>query len=280
MFEYLGNAIYGSFIANMIIGLLGVVASVAGSIVLDKLVFGPRAKDKNASKAAKVANGQHFLPLSFIRIGYYACAIYLVFLGISMFPLLGISGVPAFFGVAVIGNIVLHFVYELLLAARKNAGLDTDGDTAAEPKVEPQPVAQPYQQYQQPQQYQQMPQYQQVPPMPQQYQQPAPAPVPQPVPPMPQPAPAPVPQPVPPMPQPAPAPVPQPVPPMPQPAPAPVPQPVPPMPQPAPAPAPQPVPTPQAAPAPQAAGDMACPHCGKPMKAGAKFCPFCGKPTV
>ena len=109
MLEYLGNAIYGSFIANMIIGLLGVVASVAGSIVLDKLVFGPRAKDKNASKAAKVANGQHFLPLSFIRIGYYACAIYLVFLGISMFPLLGISGVPAFFGVAVIGNIVLHF---------------------------------------------------------------------------------------------------------------------------------------------------------------------------
>lgn len=257
MLEYLGNAIYGSFIANMIIGLLGVVASVAGSIVLDKLVFGPRAKDKNASKAAKVANGQHFLPLSFIRIGYYACAIYLVFLGISMFPLLGISGVPAFFGVAVIGNIVLHFVYELLLAARKNAGLDTDGDTAAEPKVEPQPAAQPYQQYQQPQQYQQMPQYQQVPPMPQQYQQPAPAPVPQPVPPMSQPAPAPVPQPVPPMPQPAPAPVPQPVPPM-----------------------PQPVPTPQAAPAPQAAGDMACPHCGKLMKAGAKFCPFCGKPTV
>ena len=245
MLEYLGNAIYGSFIANMIIGLLGVVASVAGSIVLDKLVFGPRAKDKNASKAAKVANGQHFLPLSFIRIGYYACAIYLVFLGISMFPLLGISGVPAFFGVAVIGNIVLHFVYELLLAARKNAGLDTDGDTAAEPKVEPQPAAQPYQQYQQ------MPQYQQVPPMPQQYQQPAPAPVPQPVPPMPQ-----------------------------QVAPAPVPQPVPPMPQPAPAPAPQPVPTPQAAPAPQAAGDMACPHCGKLMKAGAKFCPFCGKPTV
>lgn len=254
MLEYLGNAIYGSFIANMIIGLLGVVASVAGSIVLDKLVFGPRAKDKNASKAAKVANGQHFLPLSFIRIGYYACAIYLVFLGISMFPLLGISGVPAFFGVAVIGNIVLHFVYELLLAARKNAGLDTDGDTAAEPKVEPQPAAQPYQQYQQPQQYQQMPQYQQVPPMPQQA---APAPIPQSVPPMPQPAPAPVPQPVPPMPQPAPAPVPQPVPPM-----------------------PQPVPTPQAAPAPQAAGTMACPHCGKPMKAGAKFCPFCGKPTV
>lgn len=234
MLEYLGNAIYGSFIANMIIGLLGVVASVAGSIVLDKLVFGPRAKDKNASKAAKVANGQHFLPLSFIRIGYYACAIYLVFLGISMFPLLGISGVPAFFGVAVIGNIVLHFVYELLLAARKNAGLDTDGDTAAEPKVEPQPAAQPYQQYQQPQQYQQNPQYQQVPPMPQQA---APAPVPQPVPPMPQQA-----------------------------APAPVPQPVPPM--------------PQAAPAPQAAGDMACPHCGKLMKAGAKFCPFCGKPTV
>lgn len=244
MLEYLGNAIYGSFIANMIIGLLGVVASVAGSIVLDKLVFGPRAKDKNASKAAKVANGQHFLPLSFIRIGYYACAIYLVFLGISMFPLLGISGVPAFFGVAVIGNIVLHFVYELLLAARKNAGLDTDGDTAAEPKVEPQPAAQPYQQYQQPQQYQQMPQYQQVPPMPQQYQQPAPSPVPQPVPPMPQQA-----------------------------APAPVPQP-------APAFVPQPAPEPQAAPAPQAAGDMACPHCGKPMKAGAKFCPFCGKPTV
>lgn len=264
MLEYLGNAIYGSFIANMIIGLLGVVASVAGSIVLDKLVFGPSAKDKNASKAAKVANGQHFLPLSFIRIGYYACAIYLVFLGISMFPLLGISGVPAFFGVAVIGNIVLHFVYELLLAARKNAGLDTDGDTAAEPKVEPQPAAQPYQQYQQPQQYQQMPQYQQVPPMPQPA---APAPVPQSVPPMPQPAPAPVPQPVPPMPQPAPAPVPQPVPPMPQQAaPAPVPQPVPPM--------------PQAAPAPQAAGAMACPHCGKQMKAGAKFCPFCGKPTV
>ena len=261
MLEYLGNAIYGSFIANMIIGLLGVVASVAGSIVLDKLVFGPRAKDKNASKAAKVANGQHFLPLSFIRIGYYACVIYLVFLGISMFPLLGISGVPAFFGVAVIGNIVLHFVYELLLAARKNAGLDTDSDTAAEPKVEPQLAVQPYQQYQQPQQYQQMPQYQQVPPMPQQYQQ---------VPPMPQqyqqPAPAPVPQPVPPMPQ--------------QAAPAPVPQPVPAMPQPAPAFVPQPAPEPQAAPAPQAAGDMACPHCGKLMKAGAKFCPFCGKPTV
>lgn len=255
LFDSISNA----FTANFVLTLLGAIIAVAGGIVLHMFVFGPKAKDPNASKLFKIANGQHFLPVSFIKVAYYAGAIYLVFLGISILPIMGGHGIPAFIGIAIFGNVILRIAYELVMAVRKAAGLDTENNSADEPKenkplIVMQPKPQPqYQQFQQPQ-----------------YQQPA-APV-QPVPTPVQPAPAPVqsvPTPVQPVPQPvAAAPVQNEI-------PQPVPAPVQSIPTPA-EPAAQTIPTP-VQPAPSA--ETICAACGKPMKPGAKFCPFCGKPV-
>ena len=294
LFDSISNA----FTANFVLTLLGAIIAVAGGIVLHMFVFGPKAKDPNASKLFKIANGQHFLPVSFIKVAYYAGAIYLVFLGISILPIMGGRGIPAFIGIAIFGNVILRIAYELVMAVRKAAGLDTENNSADEPKenkplIVMQPKPQPqYQQFQQPQyqqpgqpMYQQPPQTQYQQPAQPQYQQPAPAPVPQAAPQYQQPA-APV-QPVPTPVQPAPAPVqsvPTPVQPVPQPVaaapvqneiPQPVPAPVQSIPTPA-EPAAQTIPTP-VQPAPSA--ETICAACGKPMKPGAKFCPFCGKPV-
>ena len=283
-------ALSGGLIANFLVLLLGLILSVGGAVLLYWKVFSPRVKDPNAGKFAKYANGQRFLPLAVVKVAYYALAMFLVFVGISK-CITTIDGFVAILEYAVVGNVVLRILYETVLAARKNAGLDTDNNTAEEPResqamFEPKIPAVPYQQPQQTVQPQYQPQSQ---PM-NYYQpvqqvsapQPVPAPVPQPVPtpaPAPQPVPTPVPQPVP-----APAPAPQPVP-----APAPAPQPVPtpaPAPQsvPTPAPVPQPVPTPapipQPEPAPQEAAEIPCPHCAKLLKVGARFCPYCGKPIA
>lgn len=253
------SAISGAVIANFIILLVGLLLSVAGGIFLQWKVFGPKAKDPDAGKFAKYANGQYFLPLPIIRITYYTLAIFLVFLGISK-CITELSGFVNILGYAVVGNVILRILYETVLAVRKNAGLDADSGTASEPKedrpmFEPKIPAVPYQQPQQtqhpqyePNQYsqpqQQFPQYQA------QVQQ---APVPEPVVNT-------VPQPVP---QPVVNAVPQPVP---EPVVNAVPQPVP---QPA-APASQPV---------ELNKDSAfCQFCGREIKANAKFCPYCGKP--
>lgn len=280
LFDSISNA----FTANFVLTLIGAIIAVAGGIALHMFVFGPKAKEPNASKLFKIANGQHFLPVSFIKVAYYAGAIYLVFLGISILPIMGGHGIPAFIGIAIFGNVILRIAYELVMAVRKTAGLDTENNSADEPKenkplINMQPKPQPqYQQFQQPQyqqpgqpMYQQpmQPQYQQ--PAQPMYQQPAPAPVPQAAPQYQQPA-APV------------QPVSTPVQPVPQPvAAAPVQNEIP---QPVPAPA-QSIPTPtepaaQTIPTPiqpAPAAETICAACGKPMKPGAKFCPFCGKPV-
>ena len=243
------GAINGTILANFLVLLIGAFAAVAVAIVLHMFVFGPKTKAANPGKLAEYANGRRFLPLAVVKVTYYAIAIYLVFMGIGEWIMNGYSGINGFVQYTIIGNVVLRIAYECVLAVRKNAGLDTDNNTADEPKenkplIQPQPAQPQYQQpVQQPQQYQS-------------YQQPVSAP---------QPAPAPVPQPVP-----APAPVPQPVP---APAPAPVPQPVP-----APASAPQPVPAEPVQPAVPAT--VFCGKCGKEIKADAKFCPFCGNPRA
>ena len=272
MYDYILGAISGTILANFLVLLIGAIAAVAVGVVLHMFVFGPKAKSANPGKLAEYANGRRFLPLAVVKVAYYSIAIYLVFMGIAQWILNGYSGINGLIQYTIIGNVVLRIAYECVLAVRKNAGLDTENNTADEPKVN-QPLIQPQPQYQQSQyqqsQYQQ-PQYQQ-PQQYQGYQQPMPAPQPAPAPapvPQPAPAPAPVPQPVP-----APAPVPQPIP-----APAPVPQPVP---EPAPAPVelaksdPQPVPAEPAQPA-----AVFCGGCGKQIKADAKFCPFCGKPRA
>ena len=195
------GAINGTILANFLVLLIGAFAAVAVAIVLHMFVFGPKTKAANPGKLAEYANGRRFLPLAVVKVAYYAIAIYLVFIGIGQWIMNGYSGINGFVQYTIIGNVVLRIAYECVLAVRKNAGLDTDNNTAEEPKenkplIQPQPAQPQYQQpVQQPQQYQS---YQQPVPAPQ----PAPAPVPQPVP-----APALVPQPVP-----APAPAPQPVP--------------------------------------------------------------------
>lgn len=179
-----------TILVNFLVLLFGLVTAVGLGLILHLMVFEPRAKDPSAGKLHKYANGQRFLPLPIIKITYYTLTVYLVFMGVSKCVLNGYSGIVSFLEYAVLGNILLRIAYEMVLAVRKNAGLDTENNTADEPKVNaplvkntPAP-AQP--QYQQPQQ--QM--YQQPAPVPQ----PVPTPVPQPVS---EPVPAPVPQPVP-----------------------------------------------------------------------------------
>lgn len=266
MLDYFLGAVNGTILANFLVLLIGAIAAVAVGIVLHMFVFGPKAKSDNPGKLAEYANGKRFLPLSVIKVTYYAIAVYLVFMGVSQCILSGYSGINGILQYTILGNVILRIAYEAVLAIRKNAGLDTENHTADEPKVN-QPLVQV--RPQQPQQYQQP--YQQPQP---QYQQPYQQPVPMTAPVQQQPAPAPVPQPAP-VPAPQPAPVPQPVP-APAPQPAPVPQPVPSMPEAVSAPVQPAQPTqPVQLDKPTVA---VCANCGKEIKADAKFCPFCGSP--
>lgn len=256
-------AINGGATAGFVITLVGAVVAIAGAILLYVLVFGPKSKDPNSGKFVKAANGQHFLPASVIKIAYYTGAIFLLFKGIAAFPLEGGHGVNTFISQAIFGNVVLRIGFELVMAARKSVGIDTDNNTAEEPQTEqfiktgiPQlPPQHPYQAPQYQPQAQQ--QYQQPMPVPQQFQQPEPYPQqfqqPEPFPQQYQ---------------------------QPMPAPQQFQQPVPQqesIPQPIPQTIPQQENVPQPEPVPQYS---TCPNCGKQLKAGAKFCPFCGKPTV
>ena len=312
-------ALSGGMIANLLLTILGLVISVAAGILLYWKVFGPKAKDPSAGRFMQYANGQRFLPLYIVKITYYSLAAFLVFIGIAK-CITTIDGFGAIFKYVIVGNVVLRILFETVLAVRKNAGIDTDNNTADEPKdsqsaFEPKLPTIPYQQPRQTQHPQYQPNaqaaqpVQSVQPVPVQpvnavptpvEHVPAPMPVPEPVPapmpvPEPVPAPAPIPEPVPaPMPVPEPVPAPAPIP-EPAPAPAPIPEPVPaptpiPEPVPAPAPIPEPVPasTPIPAPAPQPvpaqpkanSASAFCTYCGNAVKPGAKFCPFCGKPLV
>ena len=302
-------ALSGGMIANLLLTILGLVISVAAGILLYWKVFGPKAKDPSAGRFMQYANGQRFLPLCIVKITYYSLAAFLVFIGIAK-CITTIDGFGAIFKYVIVGNVVLRILFETVLAVRKNAGIDTDNNTADEPKdsqsaFEPKMPTIPYQQPQQTQHPQYQPNAQAaqpvqpvqpvlvqpmnavptpvepVPaPMPVSEPVPAPMPVPEPVP-----APMPVPEPVPahmpvPEPVPAPAPIPEPVP-----APMPVPEPVPapmPIPEPVPAPTPIPAPAPQPVPAQPKANSASafCTYCGNAVKPGAKFCPFCGKPLV
>ena len=260
-------ALSGGMIANLLLTILGLVISVAAGILLYWKVFGPKAKDPSAGKFMQYANGQRFLPLSIVKITYYSLAAFLVFMGIAK-CITTIDGFGAIFKYVIVGNVVLRILFETVLAVRKNAGIDTDNNTADEPKdsqsaFEPKLPTIPYQQPQQTQHPQYQPNAQAAQPV--QSVQPV-----QPVNAVPTPVErvsAPIPEPVP-----APAPIPEPAP-----APAPIPEPVP-----APAPIPEPAPAPQPAPAqPEAnAASAFCTYCGNAVKPGAKFCPFCGKPLV
>ena len=294
-------ALSGGMIANLLLTILGLVISVAAGILLYWKVFGPKAKDPSAGKFMQYANGQRFLPLYIVKITYYSLAAFLVFIGIAK-CITTIDGFGAIFKYVIVGNVVLRILFETVLAVRKNAGIDTDNNTADEPKdsqsaFEPKLPTIPYQQPRQTQHPQYQPNAQAAQPVqsvqpvqpvqPVQHVQPVPvqpvnavptpvepAPAPMTVP-EPVPAPAPVPEPVP-----APMPVPEPVP-----APAPVPEPVPaPMPVPEPVPAPTPIPAPAPQPVPAQPGanfaSAFCTYCGNAVKPGAKFCPFCGKPLV
>ena len=262
-------ALSGGMIANLLLTILGLVISVAAGILLYWKVFGPKAKDPSAGKFMQYANGQRFLPLYIVKITYYSLAAFLVFIGISK-CITTIGGFGAIFKYVIVGNVVLRILFETVLAVRKNAGIDTDNNTADEPKdsqsaFEPKLPTIPYQQPRQTQHPQYQPNAQAAQPV--QSVQPVPV---QPVNAVPTPvehvpAPMPVPEPVP-----APMPVPEPVP-----APAPIPEPVPAS-TPIPAPAPQPVP---AQPGANSASAF-CTYCGNAVKPGAKFCPFCGKPLV
>ena len=262
-------ALSGGMIANLLLTILGLVISVAAGILLYWKVFGPKAKDPSAGRFMQYANGQRFLPLYIVKITYYSLAAFLVFIGIAK-CITTIDGFGAIFKYVIVGNVVLRILFETVLAVRKNAGIDTDNNTADEPKdsqsaFEPKLPTIPYQQPQQTQHPQYQPNAQAAQPV-QSVQpvQPVPVQPVQPVQPVPvQPVNA-VPTPV--EPVPAPTPIPEPVP-----APMPVPEPVP-----APTPAPQPVPA-----QPKANSASAfCTYCGNAVKPGAKFCPFCGKPLV
>ena len=262
-------ALSGGMIANLLLTLLGLVISVAAGILLYWKVFGPKAKDPSAGRFMQYANGQRFLPLYIVKITYYSLAAFLVFIGIAK-CITTIDGFGAIFKYVIVGNVVLRILFETVLAVRKNAGIDTDNNTADEPKdsqsaFEPKLPTIPYQQPRQTQHPQYQPNAQAAQPV--QSVQPVPVQpvnaVPTPVEPVP--APTPIPEPVP-----APTPIPEPVP-----APTPIPEPVP-APTPIPAPAPQPVP---AQPGANSASAF-CTYCGNAVKPGAKFCPFCGKPLV
>ena len=312
-------ALSGGMIANLLLTILGLVISVAAGILLYWKVFGPKAKDPSAGRFMQYANGQRFLPLYIVKITYYSLAAFLVFIGIAK-CITTIDGFGAIFKYVIVGNVVLRILFETVLAVRKNAGIDTDNNTADEPKdsqsaFEPKLPTIPYQQPRQTQHPQYQPNaqaaqpVQSVQPVPVQPVNalptpvepvPAPMPIPEPVPapmpvPEPVPAPAPIPEPVPaptPIPEPVPAstPIPEPVPaptpiPEPVPAPTPIPEPVPaptPIPEPVPAPTPIPAPAPQPVPAQPGANSASafCTYCGNAVKPGAKFCPFCGKPLV
>ena len=294
-------ALSGGMIANLLLTILGLVISVAAGILLYWKVFGPKAKDPSAGKFMQYANGQRFLPLYIVKITYYSLAAFLVFIGIAK-CITTIDGFGAIFKYVIVGNVVLRILFETVLAVRKNAGIDTDNNTADEPKdsqsaFEPKLPTIPYQQPRQTQHPQYQPNAQAAQPVqsvqpvqpvqPVQHVQPVPVQpvnaVPTPV--EPAPAPMPVPEPVP-----APMPVPEPVPaPMPIPEPVPVPAPIPepvqapmPIPEPVPAPTPIPAPAPQPVPAQPGANFASafCTYCGNAVKPGAKFCPFCGKPLV
>ena len=298
-------ALSGGMIANLLLTILGLVISVAAGILLYWKVFGPKAKDPSAGKFMQYANGQRFLPLCIVKITYYSLAAFLVFIGIAK-CITTIDGFGAIFKYVIVGNVVLRILFETVLAVRKNAGIDTDNNTADEPKdsqsaFEPKLPTIPYQQPQQTQHPQYQPNaqaaqpvqsvqpVQPVPVQPVQHVQPVPvqpvnavptpvepAPAPMPIP-EPVPAPMPIPEPVP-----APAPIPEPVPapmpvPEPVPAPAPIPEPVPaPMPIPEPAPAPTPIPEPVPAPTPiPAPAPQPVPAQPKANSASA-FCTYCG----
>lgn len=242
-------ALSGGMIANLLLTILGLVISVAAGILLYWKVFGPKAKDPSAGRFMQYANGQRFLPLYIVKITYYSLAAFLVFIGIAK-CITTIDGFGAIFKYVIVGNVVLRILFETVLAVRKNAGIDTDNNTADEPKdsqsaFEPKLPTIPYQQPRQTQHPQYQPNAQAAQPV--QSVQPVPV---QPV----NAVPTPVEH------VPAPMPVPEPVP-----APAPIP-----------APAPQPVPA-----QPKANSASAfCTYCGNAVKPGAKFCPFCGKPLV
>ena len=294
-------ALSGGMIANLLLTILGLVISVAAGILLYWKVFGPKAKDPSAGRFMQYANGQRFLPLYIVKITYYSLAAFLVFIGIAK-CITTIDGFGAIFKYVIVGNVVLRILFETVLAVRKNAGIDTDNNTADEPKdsqsaFEPKLPTIPYQQPQQTQHPQYQPNAQAAQPV-QSVQpvqpvqpvlvQPMNA-VPTPVEPVPAPAPVlaptPIPEPVPastpiPEPVPAPTPIPEPVP-----APTPIPEPVPapaPIPEPVPASTPIPAPAPQPVPAQPKANSASafCTYCGNAVKPGAKFCPFCGKPLV
>ena len=244
-------ALSGGMIANLLLTILGLVISVAAGILLYWKVFGPKAKDPSAGKFMQYANGQRFLPLCIVKITYYSLAAFLVFIGIAK-CITTIDGFGAIFKYVIVGNVVLRILFETVLAVRKNAGIDTDNNTADEPKdsqsaFEPKLPTIPYQQPRQTQHPQYQPNAQAAQPV--QSVQPV-----QPVQPVQHVQPVPV--------QPVNA-VPTPV----EPVPAPTP---------IPAPAPQPVPA-------QPGANFAsafCTYCGNAVKPGAKFCPFCGKPLV
>lgn len=300
-------ALSGGMIANLLLTILGLVISVAAGILLYWKVFGPKAKDPSAGRFMQYANGQRFLPLYIVKITYYSLAAFLVFIGIAK-CITTIDGFGAIFKYVIVGNVVLRILFETVLAVRKNAGIDTDNNTADEPKdsqsaFEPKLPTIPYQQPRQTQHPQYQPNaqaaqpvqsvqpVQPVQPVPVQPVnavptpvEPAPAPmtVPEPVPapapvPEPVPAPMPVPEPVPaPMPIPEPAPAPMPVP-EPVPAPAPIPEPVPapvPIPEPVPAPAPIPEPVPAPAPIPTPAPQPA--PAQPEANSASAFCTYCG----
>ena len=262
-------ALSGGMIANLLLTILGLVISVAAGILLYWKVFGPKAKDPSAGRFMQYANGQRFLPLYIVKITYYSLAAFLVFIGIAK-CITTIDGFGAIFKYVIVGNVVLRILFETVLAVRKNAGIDTDNNTADEPKdsqsaFEPKLPTIPYQQPRQTQHPQYQPNAQAAQPV--QSVQPVPV---QPVNAVPTPvehvpAPMTVPEPVP-----APAPVPEPVP-----APMPVPEPVP-----APTPIPEPVPQPVPAQPKANSASAFCTYCGNAVKPGAKFCPFCGKPLV
>ena len=153
-------ALSGGMIANLLLTILGLVISVAAGILLYWKVFGPKAKDPSAGKFMQYANGQRFLPLCIVKITYYSLAAFLVFIGIAK-CITTIDGFGAIFKYVIVGNVVLRILFETVLAVRKNAGIDTDNNTADEPKdsqsaFEPKLPTIPYQQPQQTQH----PQYQ------------------------------------------------------------------------------------------------------------------------
>ena len=126
-------ALSGGMIANLLLTILGLVISVAAGILLYWKVFGPKAKDPSAGKFMQYANGQRFLPLCIVKITYYSLAAFLVFIGIAK-CITTIDGFGAIFKYVIVGNVVLRILFETVLAVRKNAGIDTDNNTADEPK--------------------------------------------------------------------------------------------------------------------------------------------------